>query len=234
VDKLAHLPELRFALGEPEVETTTVDSAAASLEESGFFIRKVGTDGYRIHHQATLRKAVSDRRASLDEETEIKPAVRKLVEDEFAKGATVPVTYFPESGDAVRDSPRLTLVVLDPAEEWRQGSRLAESIVQWTRNRGRSPRLYPGALVWCARKPGRELREKIELWLAWRRVEREVQQGLLGTEFDQADRAEVRSRVREAEDTAKEEVWASYRFVALGDAQAKDGLNHRPRRGPFQ
>ena len=224
MDKLAHLPELRFALGEPEVETTTVDSAAASLEESGFFIRKVGTDGYRIHHQATLRKAVSDRRASLDEETEIKPAVRKLVEDEFARGATAPVVYFSENGDAVQDSPRLTLVVLDPAEEWRQGSRLAESIVQWTRERGRSPRLYPGALVWCARKPGRELREKVELWLAWRRVEREVQQGLLGTEFDQADRAEVRSRVREADDTAKEEVWASYRFVALGDAQAKDRL----------
>ena len=90
----------------------------------------------------------------------LSPAVRKLVEDEFAKGATVPVTYFPESGDAVQDSPRLTLVVLDPAEEWRQGSRLAESIVQWTRDRGRSPRLYPGALVWCVRKPGRELREK--------------------------------------------------------------------------
>ncbi len=224
VDKLAHLPELRFALGEPEVETTTVDSAASSLEESGFFIRKVGTDGYRIHHQATLRKAVSDRRASLDEETEIKPAVRKLVEDEFARGATAPVVYFPENGDAVQDSPRLTLVVLDPTEEWRPSGRLAESIVQWTRDRGRSPRLYPGALVWCARKPGRELREKIELWLAWRRVEREVQQGLLGTEFDQADRAEVRSKVREAEDTAKEEVWASYRFVALGDSQAKDGL----------
>ena len=224
VDKLAHLPELRFALGEPEVETTTVDSAAASLEESGFFIRKVGTDGYRIHHQATLRKAVSDRRASLDEETEIKPAVRKLVEDEFARGATLPLVYFPENGDAVQDSPRLTLVVLDPTEEWRQSGRLTESIVQWTRDRGRSPRLYPGALVWCARKPGRELREKVELWLAWRRVEREVRQGLLGTEFDQADRAEVRSRVREAEDTAKEEVWASYRFVALGDAQATDGL----------
>ena len=224
VDKLAHLPELRFALGEPEVETTTVDSAASSLEESGFFIRKVGTDGYRIHHQATLRKAVSDRRASLDEETEIKPAVRKLVEDEFARGATAPVVYFPENGDSVQDSPRLTLVVLDPTEEWRPGGRLSESIAQWTRDRGKSPRLYPGALVWCARKPGRELQEKVELWLAWRRVEREVQQGLLGTEFDQADRAEVRSRVREAEDTAKEEVWASYRFVALGDAQAKDGL----------
>ena len=45
VDKVAHLPELRFALGEPDVDTTTIDNAATVLERSGFFIRKVGTDG---------------------------------------------------------------------------------------------------------------------------------------------------------------------------------------------
>ena len=94
VDKVAHLPELRFALGEPEVDTTTIDNAATALEGSGFFIRKVGTDGYRIHHQATLRKVVSDRRASLDEATEIKPAIRKLVEEEFKRGATLPIAFF--------------------------------------------------------------------------------------------------------------------------------------------
>ena len=224
VDKVAHLPELRFALGEPEVETTTVDNAASALEKSGFFIRKVGTDGYRIHHQATLRKVVSDRRASLDEETEVKPAVRKLVEGEFVRGAPVPVVYFPGDGDAVQDSPRLTLIVLDPKEEWRGSDQLAERIGRWTRERGKSPRLYPGALVWCARKPGRELRESVELWLAWRRVAQEVSQGVLGAEFDQADRVEFQARVREAEEAAKDEVWAGYRFVALGDTQASDGL----------
>ena len=100
---MAHLPELRFALGEPDVETTTVDNAATALEKSGFFMRRVGADGYRIHHQATLRKVVSDRRASLDEKTEIKPAVRKIVQAEFARGAPIPIVYFPEDGDAVQD-----------------------------------------------------------------------------------------------------------------------------------
>ena len=224
VDKVAHLPELRFALGEPEVETTTVDSAASALEKTGFFMRKVGTDGYRIHHQATLRKVVSDRRASLDEETEIRPALRKLIEGEFARGATVPVVYFPEDGDAVQDSPRLTMVVLDPVEEWRESGQLAERIGRWTKERGRSPRLYPGALVWCARKPGRELRECVEQLLAWRRVAQEVSQGILGAEFDQSDRAEVQTMVREAEEVAKDEVWGGYRFVALADNQATSGL----------
>ena len=96
MDKVAHLPELRFALGEPpDVDTTTIDNAATALEGSGFFIRKVGTDGYRIYHQATLRKVVSDRRASLDEQTEIKPAIRKFVEEQFKRGATLPTTFFP-------------------------------------------------------------------------------------------------------------------------------------------
>ena len=224
VDKVAHLPELRFALGEPEVETTTIDNAAAALEKSGFFMRKVGTDGYRIHHQATLRKVVSDRRASLDEETEIRPAVRKIVQEEFARGASVHVDYFPEDGDAVQDSPRLKLVVLDPGEEWGRSGRLAERIGRWTRERGKSPRLSPGALVWCVRKPGHELRESVELWLAWRRVAHEVSQGVLGAEFDKADRAEVRDSVRDAEEAARDEVWAGYRFAALGDAQSKEGL----------
>ena len=223
VDQVAHLPELRFALGEPEVETTTIDNAATALEASAFFIRKVGTDGFRIHHQATLKKVVSDRLASLDEETEIKPAIRKLVEGEFARGATVPVVPFPEDGTAVQDSPRLTLVV-DPEAEWKDGGQAAERIGQWTKERGKSPRLYPGSLVWCARKPGRELRDRVELWLAWQRVTREVAEGVLGAEFDRTDRAEVQAKVKDAEEAAKDEVWGGYRFVALADTKAVNGL----------
>ena len=124
----------------------------------------------------------------------------------------------------MQDSPRLTMVVLDPIEEWREGGQLAERIGRWTKERGRSPRLYPGALVWCARKPGRELRECVELLLAWRRVAQEVSQGILGTEFDRSDRAEVQTMVREAEEAAKDEVWGGYRFVALADNQAEGGL----------
>ena len=224
VDKVAHLPELRFAVGEPEVDTATIDTAAAALETSGFFMRKVGTDGYRIHHQATLKKVVSDRRASLDEETEIKPAIRKLVEGEFRPGATLPVVFFPEDSAAVQDSPRLALIVLDPDTEWMDGNQVVERISHWTKERGNSPRLYPGSLVWCARKPGRELRDKVELWLAWKRVAYEMAEGVLGPEFDRSNQAEVRSKVKDAEEAAKDEVWAGYRFVALADSQEKHGL----------
>ena len=224
VDKVAHLPELRFALGEPAVDTTTIDNAATALEAASFFLRKVGTDGYLVHHQATLKKVVSDRRASLDEETEVKPAIRTLVEAGFKAGATTPIVFFPAESAAVADSPRLALVVMDPESEWSDDAGLLARIGEWTRIRGKSPRLYPGSLVWCARQPGNGLREKVELMLAWQRVAKELADGVLGAEFGRAERDEVRSRLSAAKEAAAEEVWASYRFVALHDAEQTHGL----------
>lgn len=223
-DKVAHLPELRFALGEPEVDTTSVDNAAFALEDKSYFIRKVGSDGFKIGHQPTMKKVVSDRRASLDEETEIKPAIRKLVEDEFRRGASIPVVPFPRDGAEVTDTPRLTLVMTEPEAEWTGAGSLRSQIAEWTKQRGRSPRLYPGSLVWCIKKPGRDLREKVELWLAWRRVAREVADGTLGGDFDRTDRADLQSKVAAAEDAAKDEVWGGYRFAVIADHQEADGL----------
>ena len=221
VDKVAHLPELRFALGEPAVETTTIDNAATALEGRGFFIRSVGTDGYRIHHQATLRKVVSDRQASLDEETDVKPAIRSLVEAEFRTGAELPIVFFPADSTAVPDSARLCIVVAEPDAEASEDE-VRERIKSWTTARGSSPRLYPGSLVWCAKKPGRELLSKVELWLAWKRVAKEVLEGVLGAEYDRSHRQRVQANVKEAYDAAKDEVWAGYRFVTLLDGRSKD------------
>jgi Protein of unknown function (DUF499) len=223
-DKVAHLPELRFALGEPDLDTTTIDNAAFALEDRSYYLRKAGSDGFRIGYQPTMKKVVSDRRASLDEETEVKPAVRKLVEDEFRRGAGIPVMPFPQDGAEIPDTPRLTLIVADPDSEWSGTGALRTQLADWTRSRGKSPRLYPGALVWCLKKPGRDLREKVELGLAWKRVAREVADGTLGGDFDRSDRADLQSKVKDAEDSAKDEVWGDYRFAVLADSQESDGL----------
>ena len=223
-DKVAHLPELRFGLGEPDLDTTSIDSAAMALEDRSYFIRRVGSDGYRIGYQPTMKKVVSDRRASLDDETEVRPSIKKLVEDEFRRAASIPVVPFPKDGAEIPDTPRLTLVVADPDTEWAATPALRAQLSDWTRNRGKSPRLYPGALVWCLRKPGRDLREKVELALAWKRVAREVADGTLGGDFDKGDRADLQAKVRDAEEAAKDEAWGGYRFAIVADGQGTDGL----------
>lgn len=224
VDKVAHLPELRFAVGEPEIDTTSIDNAAHSLEAKAFFVSRVGSDGFKIYYKATIRKAVNDRRASLDEATEIRPTMRALVKQEFDRGANIPLAHFPEDGSAIQDSPKLTLVVMDPDSEWTGSGQVRLRISEWTKQRGKSPRLYPGSLLWCLKKPGRDLRDKAELWLAWRRVAKEVSDGILGADYDRVDRNEIQAKVREAEETAKDEVWGGYRFVVLADNRESDGL----------
>ncbi len=223
-DKVAHLPELRFALGEPEIDTTSIDNAAFALADRSYFVRKAGTDGFRIGYQPTMRKVVSDRRASLDDETEVRPAIRRLVEDEFRRGTSIPVVPFPRDGADIPDTPRLTLVVVDPELEWSASGALRAQIAEWTKARGKSPRLYPGALVWCLKKPGRDLREKVELALAWKRVAREVAEGTLGGEFDRNDRTDLQAKVKDADEAAKDEVWGDFRFAIVADSQESDGL----------
>ena len=60
--------------------------------------------------------------------------------------------------------------------------------------------------------------------LAWKRVAREVAEGTLGGEFDKNDRAELQSKVKDAEEAAKDEVWGDYRFAVVADSQEADGL----------
>jgi hypothetical protein len=224
IDKVAHLPELRFALGEPEIDTTSVDNAAFALEGKSYFVRRVGSDGFKISHQPTMKKVVNDRKASLDEDSEIKPTMTAFIQKEFERGRTIPMVALPADGTEVQDSPKLTLVVAEPDCEWTGSGTLRQQIAEWTKMRGKSPRLYPGSLVWCLKKPGRDLREKVELWLAWKRVAKEVSEGTLGGDFDKTDRADLQAKVADAEEAVRDEVWGGYRYVVISDNQEPDGL----------
>jgi len=224
VDKVAHLPELRFAIGGPAVDTTSVDNAAHALETRTFYIRRAGSDGFRISYKPTLKKIVNDRRASLDEEKQVVPAMRSLVKDEVEKGRTVPLVPFPTDGAEIADSPKLTLVVAAPDLEWPGDGALRERIGEWTRKRGTSDRLYPGALVWCFKKAGRELHDRVVDLLAWRRVRKDIDEGVIGGEFEKSDIEDLKVKARTAEDIARDEVWASYRYLVVADPQGAQGL----------
>jgi hypothetical protein len=111
----------------------------------------------------------------------------------------------------VHDTPKLTLVLGEPESEWTGAGPLRQQISEWTKQRGKSPRLYPGSLVWCIKKPGRDFRDKVELWLAWKRVAKEIVEGTLGGDSD-------------AEEAARDEVWGDYRFIVIADNREPDGL----------
>lgn len=223
-DKVAHLPELRFALGEPNLDTTSIDNAAVGLEKKGYFIRKAGTDGLRFGFQPTLKKVVADRRASLDEDDDIRKPTRLLIRREFEQKSKLPFIAFPADGDEVADTARLTVVLLEPEKEWDDRGELRKEIAQWTMKRGGSNRLYPGSLVWCIRKAGKDLRQKVEQWQAWKKVQQEINDQTLPGEFESSDLSKVRSELEESQGAAADEVWASYRWMVIADPSEPDGV----------
>jgi hypothetical protein len=124
-----------------------------------------------LTHSRATHPLVARRRVERDGRpevalTEIKPTVRKLVESEFERGASIPAVCSPVDSMAIQDAPRLRLVVADPETEWNANGAVADRIAEWTRDRGSSPRLYPASLIWRLRKPGRDLRDAVEHMLA--------------------------------------------------------------------
>lgn len=223
-DRMAHLPELRFALGSPEVDTATIDNGAVALARKAYYIRTSGSDGFFIRQTPTATKVMNDRRASLDEDTEVKPKMLELVQSVFQERAAVPICDFPSESNDIPDNPRLGIVVADPDTPWDGGDVIRRTVRDWTTKRGNSPRLYPGALIWCMKKPGRDFRDKVELWLAWQKVSGELAAGSLGADLDREEVAAIRATVSAAESDAVDEVWASYRFVVVADPKEEGGL----------
>jgi hypothetical protein len=61
-DKAAHLPELFFAVGDPDTDTALIHTAVQALERRCYFLRSVGADGWRFGHVPTLKKVHADRK----------------------------------------------------------------------------------------------------------------------------------------------------------------------------
>ena len=222
-NKVARLPELRYALGGPDLDVASIDDAVFKFEKRAYYLRREGDSGYKFGFKPTIKKLVSDRRASLNEEEDVLPRMCEVVRRAFEKkekGASL--SFFPQESSSVADAPRLTLAVLDPSWEW--SPEVRAKLSEWTTHRDSSPRLYPAALVWCVKKAGRDLREKTEWALAWESVRRDLGKGVLGSEFSQEEQVEIKSRVLESVDAAQEEVWASYRYAVLLDRDEEDKL----------
>ena len=61
--------------------------------------------------------------------------MKRIVQREFEKGKNLPLIMFPEDGTAVPETTRLSLVVLDPSQEWTDNGTTRPNILRWTRER---------------------------------------------------------------------------------------------------
>jgi hypothetical protein len=217
-DKAAHLPELYFAVGDPDTDTALIHTAVQALERRCYFLRSVGVDGWRFGHVPTLKKVHADRKQALDPE-DVKRNMSELVKTVFKKDNEIHLSLSPKDSTDIVDQAMLTMAVMRPDEglEPEEESSLRQRITDWTRKCKQQSRQNPGGILWVTCESGGALRTGVEELLAWQAVADDANRGLLG-ELEPEDIRRIQRELNSAKSQIEDRVWSSYNHLLLWDA----------------
>lgn len=206
----ATLPEVRLAVGDPDLEIGNVETALETLRDTCYFLTVEGRE-YRFSTKENLLKRLADRRAALDPadvEEHARAAVRRVFSDTKGAARAFELVFFPQEPREIPDTPSLRLVVLGPDHSW--GESIRALVEKWMGEYGASPRRFPNALIWSAPDQSGSLLDAARRHLAWQSLEEEAE----SREYDEAQRTELEQNRRRAARDLDEAVWRTYRWLA--------------------
>ncbi|MCD6223882.1 MAG: DUF499 domain-containing protein, partial [Deltaproteobacteria bacterium] len=209
----ATLPEIRLALGEPDLDIGNIETALESLSEACYYLT-CEKSKYRFSLVPNLNKLLSDRRASIQAPA-INEVVRSEIQKVFAAGPGVERVFFPEKSGQIPDRAAVTLIVLPPEQSLEEAVRneTLEKIDSFTKEHGASARTFKSALLWAVPDNPRQLNEDARKLLAWEALEDEADE----LRLESAQRRQLSENMKRAERDLRESVWRTYKNVYLLD-----------------
>jgi hypothetical protein len=217
----ATLPEIRLAVGEPELDIGNIETALEDLVRSCYYLHPRGT-AYWISYRPNLNKILADRRATLsgpEAEETIRERVRQVIRETFRPGPPLERRYFPESPADIPDVPSLTLVVMAPEHGWENslsnGTR--RRIMDMIQKYGERWRTYKSGLLFIVAEGGTLLFDEAKTLLALESLEdpAELERHKVDDRQIQELKEELKEKKRRIERNLKEGVWRAYRRVLL-------------------
>lgn len=208
---VASLPEIRLAVGEPDLDIGNVETVLDSLLSTCYFLAAEG-NRYRFSVKANLNKLLSDRRASIKPE-QIAACVRNEVQKVFSGGSGVERVYFPEKSNQIPDRPALTLAVLPPDVTMQESSKTLIYIEELTTGYGNSARTFKSGIVWCVVDSNATMNEDARKFLAWKDLDDEIDT----LPIEDSQKRQLPENLKKTHRDLKESVWRSYKnLVFLG------------------
>ena len=208
--QVATLPELRLALGRPELELGHLETALAELAATCFYLF-VDAAAYRFSLQPNLNRVLSDIRASLDPGG-VEERMREETRKAFRKGR-LELRFFPERPADVPNLATLALVVLGPEHHLGEGEREATRalIRSLLEQAGAISRTYKSALFFVVPGDVGQLRDATRNLCAWERLLDQADERRL----DEAQRAQAEREVAKARREVQEAVWRAYHVLCF-------------------
>ena len=203
-------PEIRLAVGEPDVEIGNVATALDALTTACYYLT-VERANYRFSMRENLNKRFSDRRATIQA-----PAVTDRVKKEIQalcsrNSYKLSPLFFPEKSIQISDRPALTVIVADLAQTMDQEKSTLAFIDGIVRESGNSARTFKSAQIWLVADTPRVMREDATKLLAWEDIESEADQ--LG--YDEAQLAQLRENAKRAHRDLKEAIARAFKFIVV-------------------
>lgn len=215
-DTRASLPEIRLAVGEPDLDVGEIEPSLERLIDACYYLMAQGQK-YSFSVRPNLNKLLADRRTTISA-LEVEEHVSEEIEAIFAKGPTLGLDrkYFPSVSTHIPNRPLITLVVVAPEQPYQsdEQSEVRKLIKRLTNEHGESYRTFKNALIWCVADSTSTITLYTEArkLLALKAIEQDDY-----ANFDETQRNQVKEAKKRAERDMKEAIWRSYRYLMLLD-----------------
>lgn len=209
----ATVPEIRFAVGEPNLDIGNVETALEALTEACYYIA-VERNRYRFSLKENLNKRFADRRATIPP-AQIEEYIREEIQKVFSAGSGVERVYFPEKTIQIADRPVVTLVVLAPDLSLQDEKGTSAAVDNMLRNYGTSSRTFKSSVIFCVAESNDSLREDARKVLAWEAIEDD------DLKLDDTQVHQLSENLKKARRDLKENIWRTYKnLMYLGKDNA--------------
>lgn len=208
----ATVPELRLAVGEPDLDIGNVENVLEALSDNCYFL-SIERNKYRFGITPNLNKLLSDRRASVDAK-EIDARVRDEIQKVFAKDpsiSNIEIKFFPTKNNDISDRPIVTIAVLSPEYSMKEIRKTKAFVKDAIWQCGKSGRTFKSAIIWCVADSPMSLREEVRKRLAWQQIKDEANE----LRLDEGQIRQLDEQLQRSKRDLQETVWRSYKNLIL-------------------
>ena len=223
--KEATEPEIRLAVGEPDLNLGNVETVLETLAEKCYYLEQ-HNKRYLFSVVPQLPKLFADRSPGIDAGRAAERADQEI-KRAFARAALD--VKFPERSSDLPDRPALILAVLPLAYPKGEAETL-RLLEDMTRNHGASARTYKSAIVWAVPDERSRLHNEARRLLTWEDIQDDLLSDDAPQRLEEPQRVrllkQLRENIQKAARDLKEAVWQTYRWVAfLNSANAIEFLD---------
>ena len=201
----ASVPEIRLAVGEPDLDIGNVETALDALTDACYYLT-VERKTYRFSVRENLNKRFSDRRSMIGP-AQVDEAVRREIEKVFKPRPDVECVYFPKDTAAVSDRATLSVAILGLDQTMGEEKPTLAFIEQIMRECGTTGRTFKSGVMCMVAESAQPMRDEAKKLLAWQSIYDEAHE----LNLDDAQRAQVKQRVDRAQRDLQEAIWRGYR-----------------------